>query len=40
MEEMKEERNTGKSVFSGQKNCIFRKVPGKRIPPRAEPIIG
>jgi hypothetical protein len=40
MEEMKKERNTGKSVFSGQKNCIFEKGSGKRLPPRAEPIIG
>jgi hypothetical protein len=40
MEEMKKEKNTGKSVFSGQKNCILRKVSGKRIPPRAEPITG
>jgi hypothetical protein len=40
MEEMKKEGNKGKSVFSGQKNCILRKASGKGIPPSAESITG
>jgi hypothetical protein len=40
MEEIRKDRNTGKSVFLGQKNCILTKPPGRSKPEKAEAIIG